>query len=271
MSSFQQLAARIRRIKSLTPIRAQSMFTLQQTQEIGRERNDLMKVAIRPRLEDYLALYDYHLPSVLQQYNIQETFTISLKIQISLITAEVAAAQTTQSSSYHLLKEFFVEFLGTQAINLEGSALSTFNECVTTIKPYLTPESFSTSAESYQTTLHLVGLFKYNKIITVPVTADCANTEIQTTILEQFRKLNQEPFSVQLAWFHVYLRACLRYHFMRSDLVRLVFTFGMSFSRREQMSDVAWTPRWEALEDRYPGDAQCIFLWKMLRVYLALS
>jgi hypothetical protein len=257
MSSFKQLAAKIIKVKSMPSIRAKHLLTIQQAREIGRERNDLSKISIRPNLEDHLSIFDYHLPQQLQRYDVQSTFSISLRIQMSLIAPEAASIQTSQSSSFHLLKEFFHDFLATKSDQLEGSAQADFNECTSSLKCYLTPESMLDSTESYQVVVQLAHMFKLQKHITTPSTSEFSDPAIQSAILDQLRKLNQEPFSVQIARFHVYLRACLCYQTLKADLVRLVVAFGMSFSRNEQMSDTAWNPRWEALEDRYPGNVQC--------------
>ncbi|XP_021922441.1 uncharacterized protein LOC110831122 isoform X4 [Zootermopsis nevadensis] len=116
------------------------------------------------------------------------------------------------------------------------------------------------SMEALQVCLSLVPNFSLGGIIKIDPGADLTNPAIQQNLRSQVRELNALPYQPSIALFNLIVKSCLYYNSLKSDLARLIFTFGMGFARSRRMTERAWTTRWTALVNRYPAESQFSFL-----------
>lgn len=117
-----------------------------------------------------------------------------------------------------------------------------------------------TSVEALQVCLSLVPNLSLGGIIKIDPGADLTNPAIQQNLRSQVRELNALPYQPSIALFNLIVKSCLYYKNLKSDLARLIFTFGMGFARSRGMTERAWTTRWTALVNRYPAESQFSFL-----------
>jgi hypothetical protein len=96
------------------------------------------------------------LPASLQSYVLDDTFQVSLNLQLCLITADLSQEEHPASSStFYLVREFLSNFIGGQTTSPEGSALSAVHNCLTNPQHYRIENSEIQSQEQLKVVLHL--------------------------------------------------------------------------------------------------------------------
>jgi hypothetical protein len=80
------------------------------------------------------------------------------------------------------------------------------------------------------------------------------NHDNQDLLRISLNLVNKSTYEPKKALFLLSPRTCHYYIYLWGDVAKPMFTFGLSFSRSEQLTEDAWTRRWESFISEYnPG------------------
>jgi hypothetical protein len=196
------------------------------------------------------------------RYNQNEIFHAAVDLQLSLVLAEIAnSVHPSVSSSGFLLWEYFTDFLANATYSPEGTAQSVANECVTNLSHFTCDSSGFSSVELLTVLKQLGHHWKLPEILDITVHE---NQDLLRTALDL---VNKSTYERKKVLFLLSLKACRYRVYLRGDFAKLLFIFGITFSRSEQLTDVAWTRRWESFTKSYNCGTQFDFPVKDAREF----
>jgi hypothetical protein len=112
MSSLNQLAKRIQNPRKKLHV-PKPLFTQRQTPRIGATLNDLTHCSVTEYIHQRLNTAQITLPQSLQSYGLDDTFQVSLNLQLCLLVADLSQEEHPMSSSkFYLVREFLSNFIG---------------------------------------------------------------------------------------------------------------------------------------------------------------
>jgi hypothetical protein len=175
-----------------------------------------------------------------------------MKLQLSLVLSQVESQLVPDiSATSFLIREFFLEYLRNEVTTPEGNSQTVINECMTSLEPYHIDTGFFKTNESYQVLLHVVHQFSIEPFEVLDLNQDIADSGFQNELLQALETCQKGQFHLDTVEFLLTVRASLYANTVRGDVATLLFAFGMSFSRTEQMTEAAWERRWDPFTRRY--------------------
>jgi hypothetical protein len=206
MSLLNQLAKRIQnpRKKLNTP---KPLFALRQVSRLGAQLNDLTHCSISEYIHQQLNTSQITLPESLSSCGADDTFEISLNLQLCILVADLSQEEHQMSSaSYYLVREFMSNFIGGQTSKPEGSALSVAQNCLSNLQHYRIESADIQSQEQLKIVLHLGHHLLMEELSVIPVDDTDDLNDRKDLILEALTAICNSDFSAPRARFLLALR-----------------------------------------------------------------
>jgi hypothetical protein len=122
---------------------------------------------------------------------------------------------------------------------------------MTFLEPYQVDTRFLKTNESYQILLYVVHQFSIESFEFLDLNQEITSSDFENELLQASETCQKGQFHLDTVEFLLTLRASLHANTVRGDVAMLLFAFGMSFSRTEQMTEIAWERRWDPFTRRY--------------------
>jgi hypothetical protein len=90
----------------------------------------------------------------------------------------------------------------------------------------------------------------------IPIPPDGDLPTQKELITEALTSVCASDYSLMKVRFLLAVKSCINFHTLTISIADIMFTFGMSLSRSEQMTQNAWERRWTSHEQRYVGNRQ---------------